>query len=96
MYGAPVAAAASRPTARIRRPAAISARKGLAAETSARVGRRFDDGVPGCVGTTFQQTASSPSSPRARWTIVALASPGPRPVSWRSEVKGIPETRAPR
>jgi hypothetical protein len=30
------------------------------------------------------------------WTIVALASAGPLPVSWRSEVKGIPETRAPR
>ena len=27
--------------------------------------------------------------------MVALASAGPRPVSWRSEVNGIPETRAP-
>ena len=30
------------------------------------------------------------------WTIVAVASAGPVPVNWRSEVSGIPETRAPR
>ena len=28
--------------------------------------------------------------------VVALASAGPRPVSWRSDVNGMPETRAPR
>ena len=54
--------------------------------------------VPGCVGTTFHSStsSSSSSSARTRWTIVAVASPGPSPVSWRSEVNGMPETRAPR
>jgi hypothetical protein len=63
-----------------------------------RVGRRFDASVPGCVGTTFQSSTSS-STPRAastRWTIVAVASAGPAPVSCRSDVKGIPLMRAPR
>ena len=64
--------------------------------TSALVGRRFEVAVPGCVGTTFQQTASSPSSASVRRTIVALASAGPVPLSCRSEVNGMPETRAPR
>ena len=65
---------------------------------SARVGARFDVSLPGCVGTTFQSSTSSarPSSASARCTIVAVASAGPLPVSWRSEVNGMPETRAPR
>src|SRR5947207_1196936 len=41
-------------------------------------------------------SSSTPSSASTRWTIVAAASAGPEPVSWRSEVKGIPLTRAPR
>ena len=75
--------------------------EGRGLSTSARVGRRFvaggRDGVD-VSGTTFQQSASSssPSSASTRWTIVAVASAGPRPVSCRSEVNGIPETRAPR
>ena len=60
------------------------------------VGRRFEVSVPGWVGTTFQQSASSSSSASVRRTIVALASAGPAPVSWRSDVKGIPDMRAPR
>ena len=63
-----------------------------------RVGRRLDRSVPGWVGTTFQSSTWSarPSSASTRCTIVAVASAGPRPVSCRSEVNGIPETRAPR
>ena len=75
-----------------RRGGRASARRGTAARraTSARVGRRFDVAVPGCVGTTFQSSTSSstPSSSSTRCTIVALASAGPVPVSWRSEVNG--------
>lgn len=68
------------------------------AATSAHVGARFDVGVPGCVGTTFQSRTSSatPSSSSTRCTIVAVASAGPAPVSWRSDVNGMPETRVPR
>ena len=63
-----------------------------------RVGRRFAVAVPGCVGTTFQRSTASASSSSAstRWTIVAVASPGGAPVSCRSDVNGMPETRAPR
>ena len=50
--------------------------------------------MPGCVGTTFQHSASSSSSRRTLWTIVAVASAGPVPLSWRSEANGIPETLA--
>ena len=65
------------------------------------VGGRFESGRPawcGCVGTAFQSRMSpaSPSSASTRWTTVALASPGARPVSWRSDVNGMPLTRAPR
>jgi len=62
------------------------------------VGRRFELSLPGCVGTTFQSSTSSstPSSASTRCTIVAVASAGPEPVSWRSDVKGMPLTRAPR
>ena len=100
-YGAPVTCCASRPTAIRRRPRATPSRKGEEASTSARVGRRFvygRSGSCGCVGTTFQSrtSSSSPSSASTRWTIVALASAGPEPVSCRSEVNGIPQTRAPR
>ena len=58
----------------------------------------LDVAVPGCVVTTFQSRtlSSRPSSARTRCTMVALASAGPPPVSWRSEVNGRPETRAPR
>ena len=75
-----------------------SSRNGRAASISLRVGGRFDVAVPGCVGTTFQSRTSSsrPSSPSTRWTMVALASAGPEPVSWRSDVNAIPLTRAPR
>ena len=68
------------------------------ASISARVGWRFDSAVPGCVGTRFQSRtpSSSPSSASVRCTIVAVASAGPLPDSWRSDVNGIPETRAPR
>ena len=61
-------------------------------------GARFDVAVPGGVGTTFQSSTRSPtpSSPSTRWTIVAVASAGPAPVSCRSDVNGMPETRAPR
>ncbi len=70
----------------------------MPASTSARVGRRFDVSVPGCVGTAFQQSVSvsRPSSARTARTIVAVASAGPAPVSWRSDVNGTPLTRAPR
>ena len=79
-------------------------REGARAGTAARLRprRRSASGstapCPGWVGTTFQSTTSSsrPSSARTRWTTVALTSAGPRPVSWRSEVNGIPLTRAPR
>ena len=37
-----------------------------------------------------------PSAASTRCTIVALASAGPEPVSWRSDVNGMPLTRAPR
>ena len=37
-----------------------------------------------------------PSSTSVLWTIVALASAGPAPVTCRSDVNGSPETRAPR
>src|SRR6266487_2846647 len=96
--GAPNTDSASRPTAIARRPATSSSRNGRHASISARVGRRFDVSVPGWVGTTFQSKtcSSSPSSARTRCTIVAVASAGPLPVSWRSEVKGRPETLAPR
>ena len=81
-----------------RRPRASSPRNGAASSISRRVGGRFDRSVPGCVGTRFQSRTSSasPSSASARWTIVAVASAGPAPVSWRSDVSGIPETRVPR
>ena len=54
--------------------------------------------VPGWVGTTFQRSTRSarPSSASTRCTIVAVASAGPVPVSWRSDVNGMPEMRAPR
>ena len=38
---------------------------------------------------------STPSSARVRWTMVALGSAGPDPVSLRGEVKGTPDRRAP-
>jgi hypothetical protein len=98
MYSAPRAAAAILPTATTRRPSARASANGSPAATSAAVGGRFEVAVPGCVGTTFQSSTSParPSSASTRWTIVAVASAGPLPVSWRSEVNGIPETRAPR
>src|SRR5262245_7144343 len=70
----------------------------MPAATSRRLGVRFDVDVPGCVGTTFQRRTSSASasSSSTRWTTVAVASVGPDPVSWRSDVNGMPETRAPR
>src|ERR1041385_3044917 len=97
-YGASSAAAASRPTAIAVRPCVSSSRNGEEAATSARVGRRFEVSLPGCVGTTFQSSTSSSTSSRAstRCTMVAVASAGPAPVSWRSDVNGIPLTRAPR
>jgi len=87
-----------RPTATIRRPSASSRANGNPARTSAGVGGRFEVAVPGWVGTTFQSRTcpASPSSASTRWTIVAVASAGPEPVSWRSEVNGMPEIRAPR
>ena len=59
----------------------LVARTPRPAATSAGVGRRFDVSVPGWVGTTFQSRTSSatPSSASTRWTIVAVASAGPRP-----------------
>src|SRR6266508_80251 len=72
-YEAPVTAAASRPTATMRRPERSSSRNGREASISARVGRLFELAVPGWVGTTFQQRTSSSSSMRTRWTIVAVA-----------------------
>ena len=92
-YGASSAAAASRPTAIATRPRVTSSRNGAAASTSARVGRAIRASrVPGCVGTTFQSSTSSstPSPASTRWTIVALASAGPEPVSWRSDVNANP------
>src|SRR3954468_6748477 len=87
-YGASRAAAASRPTAIAMRPPVSSSRKGEAASTSARVGRRFENSSPGWVGTTFPSRASSstPRVPSMRWTMVALASAGAVPVSCRSDV----------
>ena len=83
-----------------RGPAA--ARKGCAASISPRVGRRFDSGVTreradaSARGSRAARRVRAPSSPSTRWTMVAVASPGPSPLSWRSLVNGIPETRAPR
>ena len=98
MYGAPVAAAATRPTASTSLPRASCSRKRSPAAISARVGARFEVSSPGCVGTTFQQSVSSSSSSSAsvRRTIVAVASAGPAPLSWRSDVNGTPLIRAPR
>ena len=80
------------------RPLASSWAKATPASTSAREGARFDLSVPGCVGTTFHSRTSSsiPSSASTRFTTVAVDSAGPDPVSWRSDVKGMPDTRAPR
>ena len=99
-YGAPSARSARRPTARTRRPSATGSTNGRPAAISAAVGRRFDPETPGrcgCVGTRFQSNTSSamPNSSSVRWTIVALSSAGPVPVSCRSEVNAIPETLAP-
>src|SRR4051794_30698114 len=87
-YGAPRTASASRPPAITCRSRASSSANGSPAAISVALGGRFDVSVPGCVGTTFQsRTRSSiPSSVSTRWTIVALASAGPCPVSCRSEV----------
>lgn len=43
-----------------------------------------------------EDAVGNASSASTRWTIVAVASAGPAPVSWRSEVNGMPEIRAPR
>jgi hypothetical protein len=87
-----------RPTPIATRPRLSSSRNGEAASTSLRVGRRFELSLPGCVGTTFQSNTSSLTSSCAstRCTIVAVASAGPEPISWRSDVNGIPLMRAPR
>jgi hypothetical protein len=81
-----------------RRRRASAREKRSPAAISAHVGVRFDVAVPGCVGTMFQSSTSSstPSSHSVAWTIVALASAGPSPVSCRSDVNGMPLTRAPR
>jgi hypothetical protein len=94
----PSASFASRPTEITCRPIASRRANGRPAAISPRVGLRFPDSCPGCVGTTFQSRTclSSSSSASARWTIVAVASAGPLPVSCRSEVSGIPETPVPR
>ena len=83
------------------RPADLRrARRGTARSLRSplRVGGRFELSVPGCVGTTFQRrtSLSIPSSASTAWTMVAVASAGPVPVSWRSEVRGMPEMRVPR
>ena len=98
MYGPPMRACAILPIAIARRPSESSARNGALASISARVGGRFELSVPGCVGTTFQRRTSFsiPSSASTAWTMVAVASAGPAPVSWRSEVRGMPEMRVPR
>ena len=101
MPAMPSAASATRPTGTTSRPTASSSRKGRAPAISVAFGRRFEAGSPGrcgCVGTTFQRRTSSSmqSSASTRWTIVAVASAGPVPVSCRSDVKGTPLTRAPR
>ena len=89
---------ATLPIAITRRPSESSARNGAPASISTRVGGRFELSVPGCVGTTFQRrtSLSIPSSASTAWTMVAVASAGPVPVSWRSEVRGMPEMRVPR
>ena len=43
-----------------------------------------------------EDVVSIPSSASTEWTMVAVASAGPVPVSWRSEVRGMPEMRVPR
>src|SRR5262249_54458476 len=97
-YVPPRAACATRPTATTVRPAASCRATEMPAATSARVGRRAGPAAPGWVGTAFQSTTSSsqPRSASTRWTTVAVASAGPSPVSWRSEVSGMPDTRVPR
>ena len=78
-------------------PRRAAARTTARPATSSRVGAGCRLGA-GWVGTMFHSSTSdsSPSSARTRWTIVAVASAGPVPVSWRSDVNGMPETRAPR
>ena len=91
----PGRSARAAPRARRAVPARADVREPKEA-TSERVGRRFVDFVPGCVGTTFQRrTSSSSSSSRSTRCNVAVDSAGPIPVSWRSDVNGMPETRAP-
>ena len=97
--GPPSTACATRPTA-----TALPAVRQLVEERqrrrrlSVRVGRRFVDAVPGCVGTR-RSTAGRCRRARARRARGGRWSPWPRqgrvPVSCRSDVKGIPETRAP-
>jgi hypothetical protein len=96
--GASSARPATRPTVTTRRPAASCSANRTPVWTSSALGLRFAVSLPGWVGTAFQSSTSrsSPSSPRTRWTIVAVASAGPVPVSCRSDVNGTPETRAPR
>ena len=97
-YGAAERACATRPTGDDAAAARELGAERRAASTPRGSARRFERSVPGCVGTTFQSRTSSamPSSSSTRWTIVAVASAGPVPVSCRSEVNGMPETRVPR
>ena len=99
-YGPPSRACASRPIATTRRPSReLAEERRRCLDLGPRSGGRFElRRCRGCVGTTFQSRTSSsiPSSASVRWTIVAVASAGPLPVSWRSDVNGRPETRAPR
>src|SRR5262249_5601786 len=97
-YVPPRASCATRPTATIRRQPESSGANETPAAISARFGRRLERASPGCVGTAFQSSTSSsqPRSASTPWTTVAVASAGPSPVSWRSEVSGMPDTRVPR
>ena len=98
-YAPPSASCAIRPTGTTRRPRASSRANGSPAAISARVGRRFERLVAGMGrhDVPEQHVVRERRARRARaWTTVAVASAGPLPVSCRSEVSGIPDTRVPR
>ena len=98
-YGPPSRACASLPTAITRRPSESSARNGALASISARVGApvRARGARDASARRSRGGRRSRSRAPRATaWTIVAVASAGPVPVSCRSEVRGMPETRVPR
>ena len=97
-YVPPSASWAIRPTATTRRPRASSQANGSPAAISARVGRRFEASSPGWVGTTFQSSTSLPEAELGERPLHDRRRRlgRPAPVSCRSEVNGIPDTRVPR